>query len=86
MSSPGNAAWCIAVRMSPGSTAYARMPGSSAASVSVEVVEGGLRGAVAAPRLVVLDRRVGRDVDDDPAGGLEGRQQRAGQRVRGERR
>ena len=30
MSSPGKASWCIAVRMSPGSTAYARRPVSAA--------------------------------------------------------
>ena len=35
MSSPGNAAWCIAVRRSPGSTLYQVNCGSSAAQVSV---------------------------------------------------
>ena len=32
MSSPGKASWCMAVRMSPGSNAYTRRSGSSAAS------------------------------------------------------
>src|SRR5512133_1510385 len=35
MSSPGNAAWCMAVRMSPGSKLYQVNSGSSAAHVSV---------------------------------------------------
>ena len=35
MSSPGNASWCIWVRMSPGSTAQTRSPGSSAASTAL---------------------------------------------------
>ena len=34
MSSPGKAAWCISVRMSPGSNAYTPMPGFSAAKIA----------------------------------------------------
>ncbi|OLT08981.1 hypothetical protein BJF78_06425 [Pseudonocardia sp. CNS-139] len=34
MSSPGKARWCIAVRMSPGSNACTRSPGSSTASTA----------------------------------------------------
>ena len=62
MSSPGNASWCIAVRMSPGSTAYARQAGLRGVGQR-HVVERRLAGAVEAPALVVVDRRVGADRD-----------------------
>ena len=64
MSSPGNASWCISVRMSPGSTTSTRSVGSLGREHPAGVLERGLRRAVAAPALVGLDRGVGRDVHD----------------------
>ena len=83
MSSPGNAAWCMAVRMSPGSTAYApqgRLLGREGAD---EVVERGLARAVGAPALVVLDGGVGRDREDGAVGRDEVREQLPGEGRRG---
>ena len=68
MSSPGKASWCICVRMSPGSIDEHPEVGTFHGEHAPDVVERGLRGAVAAPARIRLDRRVGRHVDDDRAG------------------
>ena len=68
MSSPGKAAWCMAVRRSPGSTDHTREGGLLDGQDGAEVLEGGLAGAVAAPSLVGLDRGVGGDVDQPGPG------------------
>ena len=64
MSSPGKASWCICVRMSPGSIDEHPEVRPFDGEHAPDVVERGLRGAVAAPARVRLDRRVRRDVDD----------------------
>ncbi len=82
MSSPGNAAWCMAVRMSPGSTAYHRSGRLLGREGADEVVQRGLARAVRAPALVVLDGGVRRDGEDGAAGRDEVREQLAGERRR----
>ena len=62
MSSPGKAAWCMSVAMSPGSTAQTRRSGCSTASTAVSWSSAALAGAVPAPARVGLDGGVGADV------------------------
>ena len=83
MSSPGNQSWCIWVRMSPGSTAYAVISGFSAANVSVMWSRPGLRRAVEAPAGVVLDGGVRGDRHQDAAGGDQRGEQQRRQHERG---
>ena len=72
MSSPGKASWCMAVRMSPGSTAYPVEP-ALRGERQRHVVERGLAGAVEAPGLVVVDRGVGADPEQDAVRHLQPR-------------
>ena len=64
MSSPGNASWCISVRMSPGSTVEHSPLGVLDGQHPAGVIERRLAGAVSAPGGVRLDAGVARDVDD----------------------
>ena len=82
MSSPGNASWCISVRMSPGSTTSDPQLGMLGGEDRRELLERGLRRAVPAPALVGLDRGVGRDVHDRAAARREQAEQRLDQRER----
>src|SRR4051812_9956358 len=68
MSSPGNASWCIRVRMSPGSTVTADTPRSrsSAASVLVSSSSAALL-APYGPHPGYAACGVARDVHDEPA-------------------
>ena len=68
MSSPGNASWCISVRMSPGSTTSTRRSGRSSASTRLACSSAAFELAVPAPTLVGLDAGVRRDVHDRRTG------------------
>ena len=81
MSSPGNAAWCMAVRMSPGSTAYHRRR----AAPRRRCRRGGrarLARGVGPPSLVMLDSGVRRDRQDSASGRDQVREQLPGERQR----
>ncbi len=82
MSSPGKAAWCMAVRRSPGSTLCTRSGGLLGGQDRGGVVERGLRRPVAAPAVVGLDGGVGGEVEDPPVLAAQLREQVAHQRHR----
>ena len=83
MSSPGNASWCICVFMSPGSTAWTRSSRMLGGEDPRQLLERGLRRAVAAPALVGLDGGVGGDVEDHRAL-VHARERELGERERGD--
>ena len=64
MSSPGNASWCIRVRMSPGSTVSTRNDGCSAARIAESCSSAAFDEPYPPQPLVRLDRGIGGDVDD----------------------
>ena len=76
MSSPGNAAWCISVRMSPGSNQYTLHVGFLGGEHVRQLLERRLRRPVAAPSGVALDGGVGGDVDHGAAVCAQQRQRR----------